>query len=129
AQAEAQATGDTASREKAKNLAKEAKRLEKAAIEERNKLAAVEAKEQAAKKRAAANEAEIEKLRKEFSELRKQRAAKRTSIEKLISVARIIFVSLVIWFLKRLAVGKFERVAVQKEEVREGSSRLRTLLL
>jgi small conductance mechanosensitive channel len=125
----AQATGDKAARDKAQRLAKEAEKHEKAAIEGRKRLAAIEAKEKAAKERAAANEAEIEKLRKEFSELRKQRAAKRTIIEKLITVAVIILVSFIVWFLKRLAVGKFEKVTAQKEEVEESSSRLRTLVL
>ncbi|MGR6034969.1 MAG: mechanosensitive ion channel domain-containing protein [Candidatus Nitrosoglobus sp.] len=129
AKAAAQATGDKAAKERAQKLAKEAEKLEKAAIEGRKRLAAVEAKEEAAKKRAAANEAEIDKLRKEFSELRKQRAEKRTFVEKLISVAWIILVSLIVWFLKRLAVRKFESSAVEEGEVQEGSSRLRTLVL
>jgi small conductance mechanosensitive channel len=129
AKARAQATGDAAAKEEAEKLAREAEKLEKAAIEEKQKLAAIEAKEKAAKEKAAANEAEIEKLRKEFFELRKQRAAKRTFTEKFITVAWIILVGFIVWILKRLAVKKFENTTAKKEEVREGSSRLRTLVL
>ncbi|QBQ53628.1 mechanosensitive ion channel family protein [Nitrosococcus wardiae] len=129
AKAKAQATGDFADQEDVEKLAQAAEKLEQAAATEKKRLAALEAKEQAAQEKATVTETEIEKLRQEFAELRKQRAASRTFLEKATTAAWIILVALIVWFLKRLAVNRFESAAAKKEEVQEGSSRLRTLVL
>ncbi|ADE16782.1 MscS Mechanosensitive ion channel [Nitrosococcus halophilus Nc 4] len=129
AKAKAQATGGLADQREVEKLAEEAEKLEKAATTEEKRLATLEVKEQAAQEKATTTETEIEKLRQEFAELRKQRAAKRTFLEKATTAAWIILVALIIWFLKRVAVNRFESAAVKKEEVQEGSARLRTLVL
>lgn len=128
AKAKAQAIGTLAAQREVEALTKEAAKLEQAAAIEKKRLDTIEAKEQAAKEKATAAETEIGKLRKEFAGLREQRAEKRTFLEKSTTAAWIIFGSLVVWFLKRLAVGKFENATAEKKEVREGSARLETLV-
>ncbi|ABA57121.1 mechanosensitive ion channel family protein [Nitrosococcus oceani] len=129
AKAKAQATGDAADQKEVEKLAEEAEKRKQATAAEESRLAAIEAKEQAAKEKTTATETEIEKLQQEFAELRKQRAAKRTFLEQATTAAWIILAGFIIWFIKRLAVNKFESVTVKREEVREGSARLRTLVL
>ncbi|BAW79674.1 mechanosensitive ion channel MscS [Candidatus Nitrosoglobus terrae] len=129
AKAVAQTTGDKSAEEKAQKLANKAKQLEESVATERKNLEAAEKREQEAQKRSVTNKAEIEALRKELSELKKRRAEKRTLIEKLTDITWIILAGFIVWFLKRMAVKKFERTTAEKDEVEEGSSRLRTLVL
>ncbi len=128
AKVKAQALGNETAQKEIERRAQELKELEKAVAAEQERLAAIEAKEQNAQEKAAAAEPEIEKLRQEFAELRKQRAAKRTFLEKAMKSAGILFAGLLIWLLKTLAVKKFESVTAKREEVREGSARLETLV-
>ncbi|MDN5849903.1 MAG: mechanosensitive ion channel family protein [Nitrococcus sp.] len=79
--------------------------------------------------KAAAAETKIEQLRTEVAGLRDQRAVHHTFSEKSTFAALIIIFGLFFWFLKKLAVRRFESVTVEKEEVREGSTRLRNLVV
>lgn len=128
AKAKAQAIGTLAAQREVEALTKEAANHERAAAIEKKRLDTIEVREQAAKEKATAAETEIKKLRKEFSGLRGQRAEKLTFLEKSTTALWIIFGGLVVWFLKRLAVGKFEGATAEKKEVREGSARLETLV-
>lgn len=128
ARAKAQALGNLTTQEEVERRTQKVKRLERALTAEQKKLAAIEAKEQQAQEEAAAAKPEIERLRKEFAELRELRATKRTLFEKAMTSAGIFFAGLFIWLLKTLAVKKFESVTAKREEVREGSARLGTLV-
>jgi moderate conductance mechanosensitive channel len=125
---QARAGGDLAQQGEPERITREIEQLEKAAVAERGRLAALETRERLAEKATAAAQSEIEQLRREFTELRKQRANKRTFLEKSMTVAGIIFVGIIIWVLKRLAVKKFEHATAKRETVREGSARLNTLV-
>ncbi|MDN5870805.1 MAG: mechanosensitive ion channel [Nitrococcus sp.] len=76
-----------------------------------------------------AAETEIGRLRTELAGLRDQIAATHTFSEKSAFASLIIIIGLFFWFIKKFAVTKFEGATVEKEEVREGSARLRNLVV
>ena len=122
---EAEVTKDTQALRKAKKLTAEAEKLTKEAEVDRDKLEAAKTKAQLAQEKILAQQQETERLKKLVEDLKREKAAKRSFVEKALEAAAIIFVGLVLFLILRLGVRRFEKLVTKKDVLREDEFTLR----
>lgn len=71
------------------------------------------------------SEQRIEALKNALTELRKEKAAKRSVVDKLASSGIIVLVGIVFFFLLQLGLKKLERAIGEKDVIRESETTLR----
>lgn len=114
---------------KAKTLAAEAEKFEK-------EVAAYQARLDASSSKAAVAQQEIDLARENVNQLKealenikKEKAAKRSWVEKGIMASVLIFIGLVLFLLIKLGVKKFEELVTEKGKIRESEMALRVKTL
>ena len=122
---EAEITKDPDAIRKAGALEEEAKKLEKEAGEQKDKLKVTEYRATEAQKKAGMQRESIEALRKELQALKTMRAVKRSFLEKSVMSVSIIFVGLILFLMMKLGLKQFERLITRKDQIRENEMVLR----
>ncbi|MGB2660832.1 MAG: mechanosensitive ion channel domain-containing protein [Candidatus Omnitrophota bacterium] len=129
ARKEAKQKGGIAARKKVKELEVKVGGIEKEAEISKEKLGAAESKVQATHTNIATNKAKIEELKEAITALKKEKAAKRSFLDKAIMSAIIMFLGLVLYFLKKVGIRKFEDLITKKDVIREDEATLRAKTL
>ena len=122
---EAAITQDPEAIRKAQELEAEAKQREKEAALGKEKLKVAETKALVAQETVAANQAAIESLKKAFLDLKKEKTAKRSWLEKSLTAMALILVGVVLFFLLTLVVKRIESLITKKDVIREKEITLR----
>jgi len=125
AKKEAAQTNNVKSTIKVEELEKKTELLEKEAQVEKEKFAVTESEVEKAQKKVSESEAAFKRMQEELVRISKERATKRTFLDKSLSAVLVIFAGWVILFLKRYGVKKFEDYITPKETIRESENVLR----
>ncbi|MFH1692121.1 MAG: mechanosensitive ion channel domain-containing protein [Candidatus Omnitrophota bacterium] len=110
---------------RSKELTQNIAQLQKEMDSANDKLKTVTTKAEAVNEQISANEQRIEALKDALAELKKEKAAKRSIVDKLVSSGIIVFVGIVLFFLLQLGLKKLERVISEKDAIRESETTLR----
>jgi len=126
---EAKETKDPQLLKRARLLGKEVQQLEKDAVGSKEKLDAAQSKAAAAQKAIADNEAQIDSLKKSLADLKKEKAAKASFMDKTIMAAAIVLLGAFLFFLLKIGLKKFEQAITHKNAIREDEITLRIMTL
>jgi small-conductance mechanosensitive channel len=122
---EAELTNDSGAVKKARQRTAEAEQLAKEAEVGKVKLETAKDKAQLAQEKITAQQAETERLKKLVSDLKRERAAKRSFLEKALEAVATIFIGIVLFFLLKFGLKKFEGLFAKKDAIREDEIVLR----
>ncbi|MFH1857031.1 MAG: mechanosensitive ion channel domain-containing protein [Candidatus Omnitrophota bacterium] len=126
---EAEITNNPELLKKARDLSKESEQLDKEAQVSKEKLAVAESKAMAAQETISAHQAQIDSLKKALTDIKREKASKRSFIEKSIMAAAIIFIGLLLFLLLKLGLKRFEHLITHKDAIRENEVTLRMMTL
>ena len=116
---EAEKTKDSKALAEAERLAVEAQHLEKEFSASKERLAAAEARAKTAKDNITANETKIVALQKALTDIKKEKAAKRSFFEKSIASLIVIVIGVILFLLLNLGMRYFEKIITGKSTDRE----------
>jgi len=122
---EAVTTSDQKLLEEARKLEEEAQKLKEQADVEREELKMVELQERFALQKLDANMKKIEELKAAVQSIKKEKALKRSILEKLGVSAGSILIGVVLFILLGFGMRKLEKVFVKQDEIREDELTLR----
>lgn len=108
-----------------KELTQKIAQLQREVDTAKDKLDEAASKVDAVDQLIAANEQRIEILKDALAEFKKEKAAKRSLIDKFASSGIIVLIALVLFFLLQLGLKKFERLITEKDVIRESETTLR----
>lgn len=114
---------------KTQQLTKEAEQLDKEAQILKEKLALTESKAMLAQSAISANKDEIESLKRSLIDIKKEKASKRSLIEKSIMATAIILIGLFLLLLLKVGLKRFEHLITHKDAIRENEITLRMITL
>lgn len=114
---------------KIKELTTQANKLDSEAAGLKGRLGKVASKAEQTQKGFDTNLSKLQQLRDSLESLQKEKAAKRSWVEKGVMAAVLIFIGLILFVLIKLGVRKFEDMVTEKGKIRESEIVLRVKTL